>query len=168
MLLRRYSAPLEETVAQMAYMRHLKMFETTDWQMSLLLVRLLGGLDGGFDGESFSLLGGMRGISGLIVIDVRTQSEIDGFAATLCHGEFALWVLNKEWVGEKLRYNPILRHWIDVVVRIQPVVLRALRGEASPDFGPVPDWWVMAQAGRLMVINWAVNSQVCGVVRVAK
>lgn len=90
-----------------------------------------------------------------------SQGEIEAFTAVVCNVEYTLYMLNRSWTGEKMRYNPVLRHWIDVVLRFQSVVVGALRGDVSPDFGHAPDWWVRAQAARLCVILWAVSDPVC-------
>lgn len=45
MVLRRYSSSFKDMFCQLEYMRELKMFEHTDWQLSLLLVRLVDEMD---------------------------------------------------------------------------------------------------------------------------
>jgi hypothetical protein len=57
----------------------------------------------------------------------------------------------------ELRYNPFLKHWVEVVVRIQPLVLKVLRGEEIPGIVKIPDWWAKAQAARLLLIKWALG-----------
>jgi hypothetical protein len=55
----------------------------------------------------------------------------------------------------KLEYNPLLKHWVDAIIRCQPV-LEAADGEQGPPYG-YPDWWLGAQRARMEIIKDALR-----------
>ena len=79
---------------------------------------------------------------------------METYAAVLLNTEFILIERN---ASNDLRYNPFLRHWVEVVVQIQPLVLKVLTGEEIPGVSKTPEWWAKAQAARLLLIKWALG-----------
>jgi hypothetical protein len=144
----------QETTTAFVNLNATKGYKETTFQVSILLKSVLDELE---EKKSAS--------SSPFSVPEADPAALNGaphaeetYAAVLLNAEFLLIRLNPVLAEEDRCYNPFLRHWVNVVLRCQPPVLKALGSTRNPNSSDgevptVPDWWAAAQAARLQVIK---------------
>lgn len=70
----------------------------------------------------------------------------DVYAAIVLSAEYTLARCSPS-AGPELKYNPFLKHWVELVERLQAIVCRS----PLERLGLVPDWWSDTQRARLEI-----------------